>query len=158
MFITHLCSQTESSKTDLLKLHIYHSTLLTNWKCKNSFGVPTCNELAEGTMTSICDRLFTHSYVCGSIWKLSPPMYNVPSKLLSRKKYNTYIQPTYWKLKNGFTWVACLSPNFVHKLKVYERLYCSNMHCNGWLYNLLHKFVPFQISQTTTCFRVFFQS
>jgi hypothetical protein len=65
--------------------------LLTNQKCKNSFSVPPCTELAEITMISIYDRLFTNNYVCGSIEKLYPAIYNVPSKLLRRNKYYIYI-------------------------------------------------------------------
>jgi hypothetical protein len=79
----------------LFKLNVYHSIFLTNWNCKNNFSGPTCTKLVEIIMILICDRFFTHIYVCGSIEKLSLAIYNVPSKLLRREKYNTYIQLTY---------------------------------------------------------------
>lgn len=35
------------STSCLLKVHVYHATLLTNWKFKSGYTVPTCTKLAD---------------------------------------------------------------------------------------------------------------
>lgn len=42
------------STSCLLEVHVYHATLLTNWKLKNDFIVPTCTELADVFILNHC--------------------------------------------------------------------------------------------------------